>query len=548
MSVTTAGRGNRLLIKKSIKQIQNEAANHELKRTLGPVNLVSLGVGAIIGAGIFVLTGDVASHHAGPAIMISFVIAGIACALAGLCYAELSSTMPVSGSAYTYAYGTMGEVFAWVMGWLLVLEYGVAASEVAVGWAGYVLSLLKDFGITFPNISVAGILQPQWATPLITAQANAAGVTSFQLSGTCNLVAAIGIAAVGCLLVIGVSESAKVNNVIVVIKGVVLLAFICIGLPYIDPHNWHPFLPKNTGEIGAFGVTGILQGSAIIFFAYVGFEAVSTAAAEAKNPSRDVPIGILGSLFICTAIYMAVAAVLTGIVPFKQLGVPDPIAIAVDRMHPTWAQIPAHFVPAGHLNLFSLAIKIGAVTGLSSVMLVLYYGQTRIFYAMARDGLLPRVFSTVHAKFKTPWIGTIALGVLIAMSAAFLPIDLLNQLVSLGTALAFSIVCLSVISLRRTHPDLPRPFTVPGGVTTAIFGIVFCLGMAVFNLLPMVSRAIHGDLLPLSILGGYSLVGVVIYLAYGMKHSLLAKGIDVMDLGPGGPEALSPGVGGPLNK
>ncbi len=548
MSVTTAGRGNRLLIKKSIRQIQNEAANHELKRTLGPVNLVSLGVGAIIGAGIFVLTGDVASHHAGPAIMISFVIAGIACALAGLCYAELSSTMPVSGSAYTYAYGTMGEVFAWIMGWLLVLEYGVAASEVAVGWAGYVLSLLKDFGVAFPNISVAGILQPQWATPLITAQANAAGVTSFQLSGTFNLVAAVGIALVGCLLVIGVSESAKVNNIIVVIKGVVLLAFICIGIPYINPANWHPFLPKNTGEIGAFGVSGILQGSAIIFFAYVGFEAVSTAAAEAKNPSRDVPIGILGSLFICTAIYMAVAAVMTGIVPFRQLGVPDPIAIAVDRMHPTWAQIPAAFVPAGHLNLFSLAIKIGAVTGLSSVMLVLYYGQTRIFYAMARDGLLPRVFSTIHNKFKTPWIGTIALGCLIAVSAAFLPIDLLNQLVSLGTALAFSIVCLSVISLRRTHPQLPRPFTVPGGVVTAVFGIVFCLGMAIFNLLPMIDKALHGDLLPLSILAGYSLIGVAVYILYGMKHSLLAKGIDVLDLGPGPNEAFSPGIGGPLNK
>ncbi len=547
MSVAPASGGNRLLIKKSIAQIQGEAVNHQLKRTLGPINLVSLGVGCIIGAGIFVLTGDVASHHAGPAILLSFVVAGFVCALAGLCYAELSSTMPVSGSAYTYAYGTIGEVFAWVMGWLLVLEYGVAASEVAVGWAGYVVSLLKDFGVNFPNIMVGGLPQPAWATPLITAQANAAGITSFQLSGTANLIAAIGIALVGCLLVIGVSESAKFNNVIVCIKVTVLLAFIAIGLPYVNPANWHPFLPKNNGVMGEFGVSGILQGAAIIFFAYVGFEAVSTAAAEAKNPSKDVPIGILGSLFICTAIYMLVAAVLTGIVPFKQLGVPDPIAIAVDRMHPSWAEIPAKFVPAGKLNLFSLIIKVGAVTGLSSVMLVLYYGQTRIFYAMARDGLLPEAFAVIHSKFKTPWIGTITLGCLIAMSAAFLPIDLLNQLVSLGTALAFAIVCLSVISLRRTHPDIPRAFRVPGGVPTAVLGIIVCLGMAGFNLAPMVAKAFSGDFLPLGILGGYGLVGVFVYIFYGLGHSKLSKGIDILDIGPGPEEALAPGHGHPSN-
>ena len=245
---------------------------------------------------------------------------------------------------------------------------------------------------------------------------------------------------------------------------------------------------------------------------------------------------------------MAVAAVMTGIVPFRQLGVPDPIAIAVDRMHPMWAQIPAAFVPAGHLNLFVLAIKVGAVTGLSSVMLVLYYGQTRIFYAMARDGLLPQVFSVIHTKFKTPWIGTIVLGLFIAMSAAFLPIDLLNQLVSLGTALAFSIVCLSVISLRRTHPDLPRPFRVPGGVTTAVFGIVFCLGMATFNLLPMAAKAVHGDFLPLGILFGYCLLGVVVYLLYGLSHSLLAKGVDLLDTGPGPNQGDAVDYGGPLNR
>jgi APA family basic amino acid/polyamine antiporter len=300
--------------------------------------------------------------------------------------------------------------------------------------------------------------------------------------------------------------------------------------------------------MGSFGVSGILQGAAIIFFAYVGFEAVSTAAAEAKNPKKDVPIGILGSLFICTAIYMFVAAVLTGIVPFKELGVPDPIAVAVDRMHPVWAQIPVAFVPAGQLNLVSLMIKIGAVTGLSSVMLVLYYGQTRIFYSMARDGLLPQAFAVIHKKFKTPWIGTITLGFLIALSAAFLPIDLLNQLVSLGTALAFSIVCLSVISLRKTHPDLPRAFRVPGGVATAALGIFVCLGMAAFNLVPMVDKAVHGDFLPLGILVGYGLVGVAVYLLYGLKHSKLARGIDILDIGPGPEEAFAPGHGNPLNR
>jgi APA family basic amino acid/polyamine antiporter len=532
MSSAQRPRGNRLFLKKSIAHIQAEAARSELKRSLGPINLTSLGVGAIIGAGIFVLTGQVASANAGPAIMLSFVVAGIACALAGLCYAELSSTMPVSGSAYTYAYGTLGEVFAWIMGWLLVLEYGIAASTVAVGWSGYVVSLLKDFGVVLPSIMVNGAPAPEFATPLIQAFPNDAGNLVFQATGTFNLVAAIGIGLVSTLLVIGVSESANVNNMIVVIKVLVLAAFIAIGVSYVNPANWHPFLPENTGKFGEFGASGILRGAAIIFFAYVGFEAVSTAAAEAKNPSKDVPIGILGSLFICTAIYMAVAAVMTGIVPFKDLGVPDPIAVAVDRMNPEWAMVPYAGNAAGQLNLFSLAIKIGAVTGLSSVMLVLCYGQTRIFYTMARDGLLPKAFSNVHAKFRTPWIGTIALGALIAVAAAFLPISLLGDLVSLGTALAFSIVCLSVIYLRVKHPDLPRPFRVPGGIVTAVLGILACLGLAAANLAPMVLRALNDDPVPLTILGSYAAVGAVIYIFYGFWNSKLAKGVEVIEEGP----------------
>ena len=524
-------RGNRLFLKKSVAQIQKEAAKSELKRTLGPINLMSLGIGAIIGAGIFVLTGHVAAANAGPALMLSFVVAGIACGLAGLCYAELASTMPVSGSAYTYAYGTLGEVFAWIMGWLLVLEYGVAASTVAVGWSGYVVSILSDFGISqqiFPAIQYAGGEGPQWATPLVQLVQDA-GSTSFPMTGTFNLVAAIGIAAVCSLLVLGVSESANINNIIVVIKIVVLLTFIGVGIQYINPDNWVPFIPEATGQPGQFGVGGIFRGAAIIFFAYVGFEAVSTAAAEAKNPSKDVPVGILGALIVCTLIYMAVAAVMTGVVPYLELASPAPVAVAIDRMGLEWANVPLAAAPGGELNMIGFLIKIGAVTGLSSVMLVLCYGQTRIFYTMARDGLLPKAFAVVHPKFRTPWIGTIVLGILIAIAAAFLPISILGDLVSLGTATAFAIVCLSVIFLRIKHPEMERPFKVPGGIFTAVLGILACLFLASQNLIPMFQHAAEDNPLPLMLLGGYAAVGAVIYIAYGFWHSKLAKGIDITE-------------------
>lgn len=528
MSADTAPRGNRLFLKKSIANIQKEAARSELKRSLGPINLVSLGVGAIIGAGIFVLTGQVASANAGPAIMLSFVVAGIACALAGLCYAELASTMPVSGSAYTYAYGTLGEVFAWIMGWLLVLEYGIAASTVAVGWSGYVVSTLHALGIQLPTITVAGEEVAKWGTPLIQYIASDGG-NAFQLTGGLNVIAAIGIALVSLLLVIGVSESANVNNVIVVIKVIVLFTFIAVGVSYINPANWVPFIPEPTGQPGEFGVGGIFRGAAIIFFAYVGFEAVSTAAAEAKNPSKDVPIGILGSLIICTLIYMAVAAVMTGVVPYKELASPAPIAVAIDRMSLDWANIPMASAEGGQLNLISFMIKIGAITGLSSVMLVLCYGQTRIFYTMARDGLLPQVFAKIHPRFRTPWLGTILLGILIAVAASFLPISLLGDLVSLGTAVAFSIVCLSVIYLRVKHPEMERPFRVPGGIVTALLGIAACLFLAWQNFQPMIQHAMDDNPLPLMLLGGYAAIGALVYIIYGFWHSKLAKGIDITE-------------------
>jgi basic amino acid/polyamine antiporter, APA family len=325
---------------------------------------------------------------------------------------------------------------------------------------------------------------------------------------------------------------------------IVLLTFIAVGVTYINPANWHPFIPEATGKAGEFGVSGIFRGAAIIFFAYVGFEAVSTAAAEAKNPSKDVPIGILGALVICTVIYMAVAAVMTGVVPYKELASPAPIAVAIDRMSLTWADVPLATAEGGKLNLIAFLIKVGAITGLSSVMLVLCYGQTRIFYTMARDGLLPKVFAAIHPKFRTPWMGTILLGVIIAIAASFLPISLLGDLVSLGTAVAFSIVCLSVIYLRVKHPDMHRPFKVPGGVVTAVLGIMACLFLAWQNFKPMIDRALADDPVPLAILGVYALVGAFVYAAYGYWHSKLAKGIDITedhDL-PTAVEAMAHGV------
>jgi APA family basic amino acid/polyamine antiporter len=532
-----------MFAKKSVAQIQAEFNKGELKRTLGPLNLVSLGVGAIIGAGIFVMTGNAAANYAGPAVIFSFVIAGLACAFAALCYAELASTMPVSGSAYSYAYVTMGEVFAWTMGWLLLLEYGVAASTVAAGWTGYVVSLLKDFGVLLPPALTQSTLQLhdgvlQFGQHMVNGQ-SVPGL-SF------NLIGAVGILAVTGLLVIGVHESARINNIIVLIKLTVLIAFILIGATYVNPANWSPFVPANEG--GAhYGLQGILRAASIVFFAYVGFEAVSTAAGEARNPQKDIPVGILGSLVICTVVYMAVALVLTGVVQFRELGVPDPIAIAVDRMNPSWALVPWPFAATGQLNLFSLLIKIGAFTGLSSVMLVLMYAQSRVFYQMAKDGLVPEIFGHVNERFKTPAAGTIVLGVAIAIAAATLPLGVLGDLVSLGTAMAFAIVCLSVMALRKTNPDLARPFRAPLGAPT--LGVIGCVVLMMGPiLLDIVGKALHMDLFgmlfnvfdkapkpvtafigvgdqdpaALWILTAYAIVGVLVYMFFGRQNSKIS--------------------------
>lgn len=473
-----------LLQKKSVELIQSEAKTHSLKRTLGKWNLVSLGIGCIIGAGIFVMTGTAAANHAGPAIIFSFIIAGLACAFAGLCYAELASVLPVSGSAYTYAYVTLGEVFAWVMGWLLVLEYGLAASTVAVGWSGYVTSFLAGLGVIVP---------PEYAHATGAIITLADGTTTEAIF---NAPAAIGVSVITLLLTLGVKESANVNNIIVAVKLSVIIAFIVIGVFYVNGDNWVPFVPENQGP-GKYGWDGVLRAASIIFFAYVGFEAVSTAAAEAKDPQKDMPFGIIGSLIVCTLLYMAMAAVLTGVVHYDALNVPDPLAVAVDIIGLGW---------------FSFIIKVGAIMGLSSVMLVLLYGQTRVFYTMAKDGLLPKFIAKVHPKFHTPYLNTLLVGAVVAVAAGTMPIDELGDLVSLGTLSAFSIVCLSVLRLHYTDRALVRPFSTPYKPWVPIIGIVLC-GYLIAQM-------------PLETfikLKWFFLLGAVIYLVYGFRHSKMGK-------------------------
>lgn len=436
----------KFFIKKPIKLIQAETETSGLNRSLSAANLVSLGIGCIIGAGIFVMTGQAAAQYAGPAIMISFVIAGMCCAFAGLCYAELAAMLPVSGSAYSYAYASLGEIMAWVMGALLLLEYGVASSTVAVGWSGYVVSFLENnMGMSIPSY-------------LTTSTISISDTHQISYNNAFNLPAFFGILIVTLLLIRGVKESATVNNIIVFVKVAVILLFIGVGAFYVDPENWKPFIPEATPD-GRFGWNGIASAAAVVFFAYVGFEAVSTAALEAKNPQKDMPIGIIGSLIICTVLYMMVSAVLTGIVPYSVLDVPDPMAVGVDAIG---------------LNWLAFLVKVGAIAGLSSVMMVLLYGQTRIFFTMSRDGLLPPAFHKVHKKYQTPHVNTLVVGVIVAFVAAATPIGILGHLVSLGTLTAFSIICFTVLYLRNKEPDLERPFTAPGGIFTPILGILFC--------------------------------------------------------------------------
>jgi amino acid transporter len=555
---------------KSIAQVQTEFERGELKRTLGPWHLVLFGIGCIIGAGIFVRTGTAAAQFAGPAVMLSFVVAGVVCALAGLCYAELASMLPVSGSAYTYTYTTIGEFGAWIMGALLILEYALAASVVAVGWSGYAVSLLHDVGLdlpaqltqpygkqvvaslanlsfTDPVVSMNGVtamladgssvqffsqgtatIQGAFTTTLAQFDVVNAAKDGFALtnaldvavnadttavlgevtkvldpatgnlrelaasttvnvpagsivqlpSGSVVAIPATGVVtalfnlpavfitlSVTVLLVIGVSESATVNNIIVAIKVAVILLFIAVGAFFINTANWHPFIPEPTGQPDQFGIDGIIRAAMIVFFAYIGFEAVSTAGQEAKNPRKDMPFGILGSLIICTILYMLTAAVLTGVVSFTKLNVAAPVATAVDSFGPDWGWL-------------AKLIKIGAIAGLSSVVLVLMFGQTRVWYSMSRDGLLPRVLARVHPKTQTPWINTIIVGVVVSLAAAVFDINALGDLTSVGTLAAFGLVCFSVIWLRYQRPDLPRHFKVPLFPVLPAAGVLVCFWLA----------------------------------------------------------------------
>ncbi|MFL9868067.1 amino acid permease [Paraburkholderia fungorum] len=460
-----------------------EGGEHHLSKSLGALSITAMGIGAIIGAGIFVLTGTAAAHYAGPSIILSFVLGGIACAFVGLCYSELAAMLPVCGSSYTYTYATLGELFAWIIGWDLILEYAMGAATVAVGWSGYIVSLLHNVGISIP---------PTLAAAPGTTVTLADGST---VSGIVNLPAIFIIAALTILLVLGTKESARLNNIMVAIKLTVVLAFIVIGAFFVHPANWHPFIPQNTGQFGNFGASGILRGSAVVFFAFIGFDAVSTAAQEARKPQIDMPIGILGSLVICTVLYIAVAGVLTGLVPYAELNVPDPIAKGVDVIGVTW---------------FSVLIKIGALTGLTTVILVLLYGQSRIFFTMSQDGLLPHLFARVHPRLQTPHLSQMMIGTIVAIVAAFTPIDVLGEMVSIGTLFAFILVCGAVIYLRRSDADASRPFRAPGVPVIPVLGILFCLLLMAG--LPLVTW------LRLFV---WLVIGLVIYWFYGRNHSRL---------------------------
>ena len=486
-----------------LTQEAGEQGEHTLKRSLGALNLITLGIGAVIGAGIFTLTGQAAALHAGPAVALSFVLAGFTCAFAGLCYAEFASIIPIAGSAYTYGYATLGELVAWIIGWDLCLEYAFGAATVASGWAGYFNSLLQQLGIVIPPAltTTTGNILVQYQGIWMEKMSLPPGVSDVGLphvTGLFNLVAVCIVFVVTTILVVGIKESANFNSAIVIVKLGIVGVFLVVGgyflftHPHVASANWHPFIPPSDGH-GNFGFGGIPTAAASIFFAYIGFDAVSTAAQEAKNPQKDMPIGILGSLVVCTILYILVSLVLTGLVNYKTLNVSAPVALAIDATGVGWG---------------SILVKIGAVFGLATVMLVMLLGQSRVFYSMSKDGLLPKWASAIHPKFRTPWITTIVFGIFAAIMPAIFNIDVLSQLVNIGTLLAFTIVCAGVWILRVRHPNMERPFKTPLVPLVPILGIV--------SALYLMSRL---SLVTWSVMIVWLLVGLVIYFTYSVKHS-----------------------------
>jgi len=475
-----------LFATKPLDLILKDAEGGTLKRSLGASQLVALGIGAIIGAGLFSLTGIAAAQNAGPAIVLSFILAGIGCAFAGLCYSEFASMIPIAGSAYTYSYATMGELLAWIIGWDLVLEYAVGASTVAVSWSGYVVSFLKDFGINLPAQLAASPLEPVTLPD-----------SNVTLTGIINLPALFIVVAISLLLMIGIQESARVNALIVVLKISVAVVFILLGWAYISSKNYQPFVPPNTGDFGHFGWSGVLRGAGKVFFAFIGFDAVSTAAQEAKKPQKDMPIGIIGSLAICTLLYVVFSHVLTGIVNYTELDVKAPVAVAIDHTAYTWMRP---------------AVKLAIILGFTSVILVMLLGQSRVFFSMSRDRLLPGVFSAVHPKWRTPWRSNMLFMAFTGVFAAFAPLSALGDMTSIGTLFAFVLVCLGILIMRRSHATIPRPFKTPFVPLVPVLGIAFNLflmfGLGVSNWIRLF---------------GWMAIGLMIYFAYSRKRSIVKE-------------------------
>jgi APA family basic amino acid/polyamine antiporter len=467
---------------------ESQGGAHTLKRTLGATQLVALGIGAIIGAGLFSLTGIAAAENAGPAVVLSFVLAAIGCAFAGLCYSEFSTMIPIAGSAYTYAYATMGELIAWIIGWDLVLEYAVGAATVSISWSSYVVSLLHDWGVELPQQLIASPWQP--------VQLSDGSI----VYGMINLPAVLIIVLISTLLMIGIQESATVNAVVVVIKVSVVIVFIAIGWSFVRPENHTPFIPPNTGTFGEFGWSGIVRAAGVIFFAYIGFDAVSTAAQEARRPQRDMPMGIIGSLAVCTILYVLFSYVMTGLEHYTRFrGNAAPVALAIQA------------TPFGWLKT---AVKMAIIAGFTSVILVMLLGQSRVFFSMSRDGLLPRVFSDIHARFRTPWRSNLLFMVFVSLFSAFAPISMVGHMTSIGTLFAFVIVCAGIIIMRKTHPELPRPFRTPMVPLVPILGMLVCAlmmyGLGWENWLRLLV---------------WLIVGLLIYFGYSRRHSHLSTAL-----------------------